>query len=107
MAILRLSEVLAYTGYRSHTSIYTSIKRGLFPEKIALGQRSSGWPLNEVEAVVSARVAGLPDDDIKELVAILHEQRKDRFQTLLSAHFTPPPPTPTPTNVVQFAGARA
>ncbi len=104
MAILRITEVLAYTGHRAHASIYNAVKRGLFTKPVPLGKRSTGWPLHEVEAIVAARVAGLPDEDVGELVELLHEQRKTRFQNLLSAQFTPPPPTAT--NVVQFAGAR-
>ncbi len=105
MAILRLTEVLAYTGHRSHATIYNAVKRGMFTKPVPLGKRSTGWPLHEVEAIVAAQVAGLPDDDVRELVELLHEQRKTRFQILLSAQLTPLPPTAT--NIVQLGGVRA
>ena len=75
MSILRMSEVKAETGHRSHASIYTAIKAGTFPKGVAIGQRSRGWPSGEIRAINSARIAGKSDDEIRELVKALHAKR--------------------------------
>ena len=75
MSILRMSEVKAATGHRSHASIYTAIKAGLFTSGVAIGQRSRGWPSNEVRAINAARIAGKTEAEIRELVQRLHAQR--------------------------------
>ena len=75
MSILRMSEVKAETGHRSHASIYTAIKAGTFTTGVAIGQRSRGWPANEVMAINAARIAGKTEAEIRELVQRLHAKR--------------------------------
>jgi len=75
VALLRIPSVLAETGYRSHASIYSAIKAGLFTAPVRLSLRSVGWPDYEIEAINKARVAGKSDDEIKHLVARLHIDR--------------------------------
>ncbi len=75
MSILRMSEVKTATGHRSHASIYTAIKAGLFTSGVAIGQRSRGWPSSEVKAINAARIAGKTEAEIRELVQRLHAQR--------------------------------
>ena len=75
MSILRMPAVKAETGHRSHASIYTAIKAGLFTTGIAISQRSVGWPDYEVKAINAARIAGQSDTQIKELVQRLHAKR--------------------------------
>jgi len=75
MAIFRMREVKIETGHRSHASIYTAIKAGLFTKSIPIGERSVGWPDYEVKAINQARIAGQTDDQIKVLVKRLHENR--------------------------------
>ena len=77
MSILRMPAVKAETGHRSHASIYTAIKAGLFTTGVAIGQRSVGWPLNEVQAINAARIAGKTDAEIRELVKRLHAKRTE------------------------------
>lgn len=77
MSILRMSEVKAETGHRSHASIYSAIKAGLFTSGVAIGQRSRGWPSNEVKAINAARIAGKSAAEIRELVKRLHAQRTE------------------------------
>ena len=77
MAILRVQAVKAETGHRSHASIYTAIKAGLFTKPVAIGQRSVGWPDSEVKAINAARIAGQGEVEIKELVARLHAKRTE------------------------------
>ena len=75
MSILRMSEVKAETGHRSHASIYTAIKAGTFTTGVAIGQRSRGWPSQEVRAINAARIAGKTETEIRELVKVLHAKR--------------------------------
>lgn len=75
MAILRMREVKIETGHRSHASIYTAIKAGLFTKSIPIGERSVGWPDYEVKAINAARIAGQTDEQIKVLVNRLYENR--------------------------------
>jgi len=75
MTILRMSEVKAETGHRSHASIYSQIKAGLFTSGIAIGQRSRGWPASEVKAINAARIAGKTEAELRELVQRLHAKR--------------------------------
>ena len=75
MSILRMPAVKAETGHRSHASIYTAIHAGLFVMPVAIGQRSVGWPSEEVKAINTARIAGKSDADIRALVDQLHAAR--------------------------------
>jgi len=77
MSILRMSEVKAETGHRSHASIYSAIKAGLFTSGVAIGQRSRGWPSNEVTAINAARIAGKTEAEIRDLVQRLHAKRNE------------------------------
>jgi prophage regulatory protein len=79
MSILRMPQVKEVTGHRSHASIYTAIKEGLFTKGILIGQRAKGWPSEEVTAINKARIAGLSDDNIRELVNQLHLLRTQNF----------------------------
>jgi prophage regulatory protein len=77
MSILRMPAVKAETGHRSHASIYTAIKAGLFTTGVAIGQRSVGWPSNEVQAINAARIAGKSEAEIRALVTRLHTKRTE------------------------------
>ena len=75
MSILRMQSVKAETGHKSHASIYTAIKAGLFTKPVPIGERSVGWPDYEVSAINRARIAGQTEEQIKELVNRLHAKR--------------------------------
>ena len=77
MAILRMTAVKAETGHRSDASIYNAIRDGLFTTGVAIGQRAKGWPDYEVDAIITARIAGKSDDQIRELVKALHAKRTE------------------------------
>lgn len=77
MSILRMDSVKAETGHRSHASIYTAIKAGMFTKPVPIGQRSVGWPSEEVAAINAARIAGKSDAEIKALVIRLHAKRTE------------------------------
>jgi prophage regulatory protein len=72
--ILRRPSIEISTGM-ARTTIYRRIKQNLFPRPVDLGGGIVGWPANEIEAVNQARIAGKSDDEIKRLVAKLHEGR--------------------------------
>ena len=80
MAIWRMQSVKAETGHKSHASIYTAIRAGLFVKPVPIGQRSVGWPDYEVKAINSARIAGKTEADIRELVNRLHAKRIELVQ---------------------------
>lgn len=82
MQMLRMPAVKATRGVRSHATVYTEIKEGLFTEPVKIGQRAVAWPDSEVQAICTARIAGATDEQIKALVAKLHEKRKADFAAL-------------------------
>ena len=77
MQILRLPAVKGRAGHRSDASIYNAIRDGLFPTGVAIGQRAKGWPDCEVDAIITARIAGKSDAQIRELVQTLHAKRTE------------------------------
>lgn len=83
MAIWRIETCKAEAGYRSHASIYNLIRDGLFTTPVKIGERSVGWPDDEVKAICAARIAGKSDDEIRELVKVLHAKRADRLAALM------------------------
>ena len=75
MRILRIDDTLQRTG-DTRTPFYEKISKGLFTRPIKIGgARAAGHPEHEVDTLIAARVAGASTDQIKQLVAKLHEQR--------------------------------
>ena len=83
MALMRMPAVKAETGWRSHASVYNAANAGLFTRPVKIGERSVGWPDDEVRAICAARIAGKTDDEIRELVVRLHAKRAERLATLM------------------------
>ena len=73
--ILRRRLVEAASGH-GRSTLYSLVSQGLYPRHVRIGPRSVGWPGNEVHAINAARIAGLKDDAIRELVRQLHAARK-------------------------------
>lgn len=73
--LLRRAEVVARTG-RSASALDLDMRAGRFPRPVSLGPRSVGWPSDEVDAVISARIAGDSDEEIRALVRKLTADRK-------------------------------
>ena len=71
----RRPEVLGRFGIRN-TCLHNRIKSGLMPPPIPLGPRSVGWLRHELDAVLSAMVAGKSEDHIRALIGHLVDQRK-------------------------------
>lgn len=79
MRLLRITETLEATG-ETRTPLYERISNGLFTRPVKVGgRRASGWPEKEVQAILSARVAGASDDEIRRLVDRLHAQRQREY----------------------------
>ena len=81
MAIWRIKTCKSEAGYRSNASIYKLIRKGLWTKPVKIGDRSSGWPDEEVIALCAARIAGKHDGEIRELVQQLQAKRSRSFQT--------------------------
>ena len=64
----------------SRSTAFTQIREGLLPIGISLGSRSRGYIVSELDAVLSARISGKSDKEIKELVKSLIEKRKETIQ---------------------------
>ncbi|OQX19914.1 MAG: transcriptional regulator, partial [Desulfobulbaceae bacterium A2] len=52
------------------------ISQGLWTKPVSLGERSVGWPDNEVTAINEARIAGKSEEEIRALVIRLETARK-------------------------------
>jgi len=84
MRILRIKEALRAAG-NNRTQHYGQVASGLFTRPIKIGgRRACGWPEHEVEAIVSARIAGVTDAELRHLVDLLHAQRNQRYEQLLA-----------------------
>ena len=73
--LLRLNDVLSLRGLRK-SQHYEDIQNGLFTHPVKIGSRASAWPEHEVAAINAARIAGMTDDEIRELVMKLEAARK-------------------------------
>lgn len=72
--ILRFRDVLERMGIRE-TSYRDAMADGLAPKLVTLGTRNVGLPEHELDRVIRARIAGLPDDEIRKLVERIHADR--------------------------------
>lgn len=78
--ILRRPVVERTTG-DSRTTLYSKMSKGLFIKPVTLGRNRNGeacqvgWPANEVQAILNARIAGKSDEEVKALVAKLEAAR--------------------------------
>ncbi|MDD2769440.1 MAG: AlpA family phage regulatory protein [Methylococcus sp.] len=74
MALLRRPQVSALTC-KARSTLYREIRQGVFTRPVSLGGGRVAWPAHEVEAINRARIGGATDDNIRELVAHLHDER--------------------------------
>lgn len=84
MAIWRIEQTKRELGHPSHTSVYNAINAGLFTKPVSIGQRSVGWPSDEVKVICAARIAGQSDEQIRELVKQLHAKRAENLAALMA-----------------------
>lgn len=72
--IWRLPQALADSG-KTRSPWYQDITRGLMTRPVKLSRRAAGWPRDEVQAVIAARIAGRTEGEIRALVERLHAKR--------------------------------
>ncbi|ABM04211.1 phage transcriptional regulator, AlpA [Psychromonas ingrahamii 37] len=64
----------------SNSTLFNQINKGLMPPGIHLGDRAVGYLQHELDAVLSARIAGCSNEEIKLLVKNLIEERQADFK---------------------------
>ena len=72
--IICLPEVSRTTGL-ARSTIYLRIEQGLLPKPVSLGGKAVGWPATEISQINAARIAGKSNEEIKNLVDELENQR--------------------------------
>jgi len=72
--LIRFGKVLDKTGYKKSMA-YEKVENGLLPPQIKISERASAWVESEIDAVISARIAGKNDDEIRTLVRELVSKR--------------------------------
>ena len=77
--ILRLNSAKGYVAV-SRSTFYLQISQGLIPKPVKIGARAVGWPRNEINAILNARIAGKSADEIKSLVIELENQRIANYE---------------------------
>jgi prophage regulatory protein len=60
----------------SRSCLYKKIEQGLWPKPINLGARAVAWLSTENEQLLDAMIAGQSQEEIKQLVKTLEENRK-------------------------------
>ncbi len=74
-SILRVPAVKARLG-EGRSAIYEDVSRGVITRQVAIGRRSVGWPSDEIDIIVAARIAGRTDDEMRAIVERLHAARQ-------------------------------
>lgn len=74
LTLERLPQLLARRG-RGRSAHYNDIARGLWTRPVQIGARCAAWPAHETDALLKARIAGVGDDAIQQLVERLHAER--------------------------------
>jgi prophage regulatory protein len=75
ISILRVKQVMSRTG-NAKSTLYLRIQEGTLPKPVSIGPRAVGWPSDEIDEIIAARIAGKTDEDILVLVAKLEVARK-------------------------------
>ncbi|MDI1300611.1 MAG: transcriptional regulator [bacterium] len=76
ITFLRKPAAMSALGIKAASTFYLRIQQGLMTSPVHLGPRTVGFPKHEIEAINSARLAGKPEDEIRQLVASLEAARK-------------------------------
>lgn len=77
----RIAPAMKITG-TSRSGLYAAMADGLFPPGVKVGARSVAWPRHELDALNTARAAGLSDEEIRALVRRLVADRAKRLSKL-------------------------
>ncbi len=75
ISILRIKQVMGRTG-NAKSTLYLRIQEGTLPKPVSIGPRAVGWPSDEIDAIIAARISGKTDEEIIDLVAKLEVARK-------------------------------
>lgn len=73
--LLRLPQAIELTSL-SRASFYRQVKDGLLPCQVHIGPNSVAWLSHELDAVLSARISGYSEAEIKSLVKEMTQQRQ-------------------------------
>lgn len=76
VTLLRPKQAMERLGL-PRTPFYEDVRNGLLPPLVKIGPRASAIPSNEVDAVISYRIAGKTSEDIKSLVIRLVDGRQE------------------------------
>lgn len=63
-------------GGDSRSVFYRLMDEGLFTKPVKISERCAVHPIHEVEAILGARLGGATPEQLRKLVADLHEKRK-------------------------------
>lgn len=74
--LYRRPHLQARLGNIGRSTVYHHMEIGLLPSPVKIGPRAVGWPSDEIEAIIAARIAGHSDDEIKALVSRLEGARR-------------------------------
>ena len=74
--ILRLKTLCQVMGL-ARSTIYLRIKQGLLIKPFSLGGKAVGWPTDEIQQIITARIAGCSDKEIAELVKKIESARSN------------------------------
>lgn len=73
--LLKKPTILKACGI-SKSTLHNRINSGLFTPPVSIGARAVAWPSNEVESITGAIIAGKSEEEIKLLVEVLVQKRK-------------------------------
>lgn len=71
----REPEVRATMGMTSVRATWDLVAEGLLPPAVRIGVRAVGWPRSEIRKVVAARISGMGNDELREFVRAMVQQR--------------------------------
>lgn len=66
---------LAKRLHKTVGGIYLNVRRGVLPPMIKTGERSSAFIVAEIDRVIQARIKGVDNDEIRELVKQIVAER--------------------------------
>lgn len=74
LKIIRRDTLMDRLGMKK-TWLADNVASGLIPPPISLGSRAVGWLDHEINAVIAARAAHKSDEEVRDLVLALIDQR--------------------------------
>jgi predicted DNA-binding transcriptional regulator AlpA len=73
----RIRDTRKQLGDLSSSAFYREMDDGTIPRPIKFGERTAVHPVHEIEAIMGARMNGATPEQLRKLVADLHEKRKE------------------------------